>query len=197
MGNKGIKTDDNQTMEKTKEQSLSRPKCKEKSGKKMELWRAVKFLLFSISAGVIQMGLSAIFEIFTDNWWLVYLIPLVASVLWNFTFNRKFTFKSASNVPLAMLLVAAYYAVFTPASYYWGEALTAAGWANLLVVAFNMIINFITEFLFQRYVVFRNSIDTNSKKKNILKSGEKFSLSHKSINSIYSYVKNVKDDGDR
>ena len=138
-----------------------------------------------------------IFEIFTDNWWLVYLIPLVASVLWNFTFNRKFTFKSASNVPLAMLLVAAYYAVFTPASYYWGEALTAAGWANLLVVAFNMIINFITEFLFQRYVVFRNSIDTNSKKKNILKSGEKFSLSHKSINSIYSYVKNVKDDGDR
>ena len=129
---------------------------------KENLWQSVKFILFSISAGVIQLGLSALFELFTKNWWLTYLIPLVASVIWNFTFNRKFTFKSANNIPIAMLEVAAYYAVFTPLSAWWGNLLTQAGWANLLVVAFNMIINFITEFLFQRFVVFRKSINTNN-----------------------------------
>lgn len=126
--------------------------------KKESLWQAIKFVLFSISAGVIQLGLSAIFETFTKNWWLVYLIPLVASVIWNFTFNRKFTFNSANNVPLAMILVACYYAVFTPLSGWWGAALTNVGWHNLVVVAFNMIINFITEFLFDKFVVFNDNV---------------------------------------
>lgn len=126
--------------------------------KKESLWQAIKFVLFSISAGVIQLGLSAIFEIFTNNWWLVYLIPLVASVIWNFTFNRKFTFNSANNIPLAMILVTCYYAVFTPLSGWWGAALTNVGWHNLLVVGFNMIINFITEFLFDKFVVFNDNV---------------------------------------
>lgn len=142
--------------------------------KKSEFLRMVKFTLFSISAGIVQLGLSALFELFTKNWWVVYLIPLVASVLWNFTFNRKFTFKSANNVSLAMTLVAIYYAAFTPASAWWGGELTKLGWANLVVVAFNMIINFITEFLWQRFVVFRKSIDSASKgEKSLLNEGEK------------------------
>lgn len=143
-----------------------------KTGKKKEAMRALKFLLCSISAGVIQIVLSTVLELLTKNWWVTYLIPLVASVIWNFTFNRKFTFKSANNVPIAMLLVAAYYAVFTPLSLWWGDLLTKAGWHNLLVVAFNMIINFVTEFLYQRFVVFRKSLDTAKSKKKDVKQNE-------------------------
>lgn len=79
--------------------------------------RGLKFALFSVSAGIIQAGTFALmFDLLHWNWWVSYLISLVLSVLWNFTFNRKFTFKSANNVPKAMLLVAAYYCVFTPLS---------------------------------------------------------------------------------
>ena len=91
------------------------------------------------------------------NYWVSYLTALILSVVWNFTFNRKFTFKSANNVPLAMTLVLVYYAVFTPASTLWGNAMEKAGIAGILVTAFSMIINFITEFLWQKFVVFRNS----------------------------------------
>lgn len=150
------------------EQSLQAPKTEGKSDKKKELWRAVKFLLFSISAGVIQFGLTAILELIglKDNLhWIAYGIGLVASVIWNFTFNRKFTFKSANNIPIAMLLVACYYAVFTPLSV-WGdkELVATCGWPGLASTAFFMVINFVTEFLYDRFVVFRKSIDTNVKK---------------------------------
>lgn len=148
------------------EQSLQEPKTDGKSDKKKEIWRAVKFLLFSISAGVIQFGLTAILELvgLKDNLhWIAYGIGLVASVIWNFTFNRKFTFKSANNIPIAMLLVACYYAVFTPLSV-WGdkELVATCGWPGLASTAFFMIINFVTEFLYDRFVVFRKSIDTNT-----------------------------------
>ena len=85
---------------------------------------------------------------------------LILSVVWNFTFNRKFTFKSANNVSLAMFLVLVYYAVFTPASTLWGNAMEKAGIAGILVTAFSMIVNFVTEFLWQKFVVFRNSENT-------------------------------------
>ncbi|MCR5137542.1 MAG: GtrA family protein [Oscillospiraceae bacterium] len=131
--------------------------------KKKEFIRSVKFLLFSISAGLIQ-GIS--FALFKEllHWpnWLSYLLALVLSVLWNFTLNRKFTFKSASNVPVAMLKVACYYAVFTPLSTLLEHALAdTLGWNGYLVTGINMLLNFITEFLYQRFYVFRDSIDTN------------------------------------
>ena len=124
----------------------------------------LKFTLFSISAGLIQFGSDALlFQVFHLSEWLSYLIALILSVVWNFTLNRRFTFKSAENVPKAMALVLAYYAVFTPLSTWWTNELTgeAVGWNNYLVLVGTMVINFITEFLFQRFVVFRKSINTN------------------------------------
>ena len=130
--------------------------------KKKEVWRAVKFTLFSASAGLIEMGSFALLTALTNwSYWPRYLIALVLSVLWNFTLNRRFTFKSASNVPVAMLKVAAYYAVFTPLSTWLGSFLAdTLGWNDFLVTAINMVLNFVTEFLYQRFFVFGKSIDT-------------------------------------
>ena len=127
-----------------------------------ELLRAVKFALISASAGIIQIGTFTLLnELLHLPYWVSYLIALVLSVVWNFTLNRKYTFKSAANVPIAMLKVAAYYAVFTPLST-WLEHLltTGAGWNEYLVTAVNMILNFVTEFLYQRFFVFGRTIDT-------------------------------------
>ncbi len=132
---------------------------------KKEWLRSLKFLLFSISAGVIQILSFTLFEeVFHWTHWLAYLVSLVLSVLWNFTFNRKFTFHSASNVPIAMLLVAIYYAVFTPLSTLWTNWLTgeSVGWNEYLVLVITMVVNFVTEFLYDRFFVFRNSIDTDN-----------------------------------
>lgn len=85
--------------------------------KKKELLRMVKFALFSISAGLIEMvSFTLLNELTGWSYWPCYLTALVLSVLWNFTLNRKFTFQSAGNVPVAMLKAAAFYVVFTPAS---------------------------------------------------------------------------------
>lgn len=129
---------------------------------KKEIFRTIKYALVAASAGIIQLGSFALLnELCRLNYWLSYLIALVLSVLWNFTLNRKYTFKSAANVPKAMALVFAYYLVFTPLSTYLEHFLTtAAGWNEYLVTVCNMLLNFVTEFLFQRFVVFRNSLDT-------------------------------------
>lgn len=134
--------------------------------KKAELFRAVKFLFFSISAGVIELGSFALLNEFTSfSYWPCYLIALVLSVLWNFTLNREFTFKSAANVPVAMLKVAAYYAVFTPVTTILGNYLAETlMWNEYLVTGINMVLNFVTEFLYQRFFVYGNSIDTKTKK---------------------------------
>ena len=133
------------------------------SNKKKEFWRVVKFTLFSASAGLIELGSFALLnELLHLPYWLSYLIALVLSVLWNFTLNRKFTFQSAANVPVAMLKVAGYYAVFTPLSTLLERTLAdSLGWNGYLVTAINMVLNFVTEFLYQRFFVFRDSIDTN------------------------------------
>ncbi len=134
--------------------------------RKKELLRTVKFVLFSISAGLIQvLSFTLMEELLHWTHWVAYLISLVLSVLWNFTLNRKFTFHSASNVPIAMLKVAGFYLVFTPLSTWWTAVLTgpSVGWNEYLVLAMTMIINFITEYLFQRFVVFGKSIDTANK----------------------------------
>lgn len=132
---------------------------------KGEFWRVVKFVLFSISAGVIQMGSFALLNELTGwSYWPCYLISLVLSVLWNFTLNRKFTFKSAANVPAAMAKVLAYYAVFTPLSTLLGNYLAETlMWNEYLVTAINMILNLGTEYLFQRFVVYGKNVDTSAK----------------------------------
>lgn len=131
--------------------------------RKKELVRGLKFVLFSISAGVIQIASFTLMEeVLHLEHWLSYLVSLVLSVLWNFTLNRKFTFCSANNVPIAMLKVAGFYLVFTPLSTFWTAVLTGAqvGWNEYVVLALTMIVNFVTEYLFDRFLVFGNSIDT-------------------------------------
>ena len=135
------------------------------TNKKKELVRVVRFTLFSASAGLIEFGSFAALSALTAwSYWPCYLIALVASVVWNFTLNRKFTFKSANNVPKAMALVLLYYAVFTPTSTVLGSWLTdTLGWNDYLVTVLNMLLNFGTEYLYDRLVVFRGSIDTGVK----------------------------------
>ena len=130
-----------------------------------ELLRTIKFTLFSISAGIIQVvSFTLLNELLSWNYWVSYLISLVLSVLWNFTLNRKYTFHSATNVPVAMAKVAGFYLVFTPLSTWWTAALTEPGygimWNEYVVLAITMIVNFVTEYLFDRYFVFGKSIDT-------------------------------------
>lgn len=134
-----------------------------KKEKKAELLRSVKFTLFSISAGLIQIGsFTLLNELLHLDYWVSYLIALVLSVLWNFTLNRRYTFHSANNVPVAMLKVALFYAAFTPASTWLEHWLTTGcGWNEYLVTAINMVLNFVLEFLYDRFYVFRGSIDTN------------------------------------
>lgn len=131
--------------------------------KKKDLWQAVKFTLFSASAGLIQVGsYTLLHEVFgLTDYWLSYVPSLVLSVLWNFTFNRKYTFRSDASLPRSMALVALYYLVFTPLSAWWGTALDRAGISHWLVEALNMLINFVTEYFYQRLVVYRGTIDTN------------------------------------
>lgn len=123
--------------------------------------QAIKFTLFSISAGVIQiLSFALLYDLFKWDYWVSYLIALTLSVLWNFTFNRKFTFKSAANVPIAMVKVFAFYLVFTPLSTWGGDALEKIGWPAYLVVSLSMLLNFVTEFLYTKYFVFKNQINT-------------------------------------
>ena len=132
---------------------------------KSELIRSVKFLFFSISAGLIQTGSFALLnELLHLNYWVSYLIALVLSVLWNFTLNRKFTFQSAANVPVAMAKVAGFYLVFTPLSTWWTAALTEPSYGIMLneylVLVGTMVVNFVLEYLFQRFFVFGKTLDT-------------------------------------
>ena len=128
-----------------------------------EALRFLKFAIFSASAGLIELGCFTLLnEITAWNYWPCYLIALLLSVLWNFTLNRKFTFHAATNIPVAMLKVLAYYAVFTPLSTLLGDYLAeTVQWNEYLVTILNMVINFVTEFLYQRFFVFGKSIDSD------------------------------------
>ena len=127
--------------------------------------RILKFVLFSASAGVIQMGSFALLNEFTGwRYWPCYLISLLLSILWNFTFNRRFTFKSNANITRAMLLVLLFYAFFTPATTVLGDWLAEdLQWNEYLVTIINMLLNVSLEYLYQRFVVYRNRIDNRKK----------------------------------
>lgn len=159
-------TDERNLPDKTENQNLTDAQIKLK--RRNEGVRVVKFVLLSASAGIIQLvSFTLLNELVFGatqtgvGYWLPYLISLVLSVIWNFTFNRKFTFKSAANVPKAMFLVFLYYCVFTPLSTWGGSELEGIGWNEYIVLAISMLLNMVTEFLYTRFVVYHNSLNTN------------------------------------
>lgn len=134
--------------------------------KRKEIIRVICFTLFSISAGLIEIGSFSLLELFTKlPYWPCYLIALILSVLWNFTLNRNITFKAANNIPIAMLKVGLFYLIFTPVSTILGNYLAETlGWNDFLVTLLNMAANFVLEYLYDRFYVFRDSLDTKTKK---------------------------------
>ena len=131
---------------------------------KKQMWQAVKFTLFSISAGVIQVGSFALLELFIKDYWIPYLVSLVLSILWNFTLNRRYTFKSAANVPVAMAKVFGFYLVFTPLSTYLGNMAEGYGVNDFIILIVTMLTNFVLEFIFCKFVVYRGKEDTLNNK---------------------------------
>ena len=135
--------------------------------KNKELLRSLKFALFSVSAGIIQVLLFTLMnELFMLDYWVSYITSLVASIVWNFTINRKLTFKSSNNVKISMLLVFAFYLVFTPVSTLLGSMAENGGVNEYIVLGVTMASNLALEYLYTRYVVYRHSCDTaeNTKK---------------------------------
>ena len=135
---------------------------KQKLTKRQTIVQVAKFVAFSMGAGIIQIvSYTLIHEISGWAHWKCYLPSLILSVLYNFTVNRRYTFKSATNVPIAMLKVAFYYCIFTPVSTYLGNLAETAGINNYIIEAVTMVCNLVTEFLVCRFWVYRNSINTN------------------------------------
>ena len=128
--------------------------------KKKQIWQVVKFTLFSISAGLIQVGSFALLEIFIKTYWIPYLTSLLLSIVWNFTLNRKFTFKSAANVPVAMAKVFGFYVVFTPVSTWLGDLAEQNGGNDFVILIITMVANFVLEYLFCKLVVYRGQENT-------------------------------------
>ena len=129
--------------------------------KNKELIRTIKFVLFSISAGVIQiLSFALLNELMSWPYWPSYLISLSLSVLWNFTLNRRYTFKSAANVPVAMAKVFGFYLVFTPVSTYLGNLAEGYGVNDFVILLVTMVANFVLEFLFCKFLVYRGKEDT-------------------------------------
>ena len=132
---------------------------------KKPVWQAVKFTLFSVSAGIIQVVSFALLEIFIKDYWIPYLISLVLSIVWNFTLNRRYTFKSAANVPVAMTKIFGFYLVFTPLSTYLGNLAESKGTNDFIILIVTMLANFVLEFLFCKLVVYRGKEDTITKQR--------------------------------
>lgn len=133
--------------------------------KKKETLRVIKFVLFSASAGIIETVAMVLCEevIKIPGHYVCYTIALVLSVLWNFTFNRKFTFQSAENVPKAMALVFLFYIPFAPFTIWLQHILSDVnGWNEYVVLAINMALNLSLEYLWDSKVVYRKTMDTNS-----------------------------------
>lgn len=143
--------------------------------------QAVKFALFSASAGIIQVASftllnelvlpniniqnEKLMEILSAEYGVCYLIALILSVLWNFTFNRRFTFKSAANIPIAMAKVFGFYLIFTPVSTWLGNMATGKGINEYIVLGVTMLSNMVLEYLFCKFVVYKNQENTMEEKK--------------------------------
>ena len=127
---------------------------------KGQVMQALKFTLFSISAGIIQIVSFAILEMFIEEYWIPYLVSLILSILWNFTLNRRYTFKSAANVPVAMAKVFGFYVVFTPVSTWLGDLAEQNGGNDFVILIITMVANFVLEYLFCKLVVYRGQENT-------------------------------------
>ncbi len=154
-----------------------------KMTKKENAIQVLKFAAFSASAGIIQVVAFTLLNellpqtesenaiaqwFFNSEYGASYLVALTLSVLWNFTFNRKFTFKSATNIPIAMLKVFGFYCVFTPVSVILGEMVaqkTTWEFAEYIILGVTMLTNMATEFLFCRFFVYKDSMNTATKEK--------------------------------
>ena len=129
--------------------------------KKESIFQMLKFTLFSVSAGIVQVVTFAIFnELFHWIYWPAYLTSLVLSIIWNFTLNRQYTFKSAVNVPIAMLKLFGFYAIFTPLSTWLGHIAEFYGINDYIILAVTMASNFVLEFLFSKFVIYKNQENT-------------------------------------
>lgn len=159
------------------EYSLKHTEKIEKRKKLEGVFQFIKYALCAASAGIIQLVLFTILQavipatdktihFITEDMELVAFIAttvaLCASIIWNFTFNRKFTFKDASNVPKAMILAFLFYVPFYPfQTWYVGtiKPLLAehmnTDLAGIIAEGTVMVINFALEFLWQKFVVFR------------------------------------------
>ena len=134
--------------------------------KKNQFLQMIKFTLFSISAGIIQVASFTIFnELCHWRYWPAYLTSLILSIVWNFTFNRRYTFKSAANIPVAMAKLFGFYAVFTPVSTYLGHLAEVAEINEYIILIVTMLSNFVLEFLFCKLVVYRNQENTRVEKR--------------------------------
>ena len=148
--------------------------------KNKNVLQAIKFALFSTSAGIIQVASftvmnelivpnlniqnEALLKILNAEYGVCYLVALTLSVLWNFTFNRRYTFRSDCNIPIAMAKVAGFYLVFTPVSVFLGEMASGKGVNEYIILALTMASNFVLEYLFCKFVVYRNQENTIDKK---------------------------------
>ncbi len=135
--------------------------------KKESIFQMIKFTLFSVSAGIIQVLSFTVFnELFSWRYWPSYLTSLILSIIWNFTFNRRFTFKSAANVPVAMAKLFGFYLIFTPLSTWLGHLAENAGINEYIILIITMLSNFVLEFLFSKFVIYKNQENTLSDKEN-------------------------------
>lgn len=124
------------------------------------LVQAIKFTLFSLSAGLIQITTFTLLSMFVQDYWICYLTALVLSIVWNFTLNRRYTFQSAANVPVAMAKLFGFYLVFTPLSTWLGHLADGAGVNDYIILLVTMTCNFVLEFLFCKLVVYRGQENT-------------------------------------
>ena len=129
--------------------------------KKESVFQMLKFTLFSVSAGIIQVVTFTIFnELLRWKYWPAYLVSLILSIVWNFTFNRRYTFKSIANIPIAMAKLLGFYAVFTPLSTWLGHLAETAGINDYIILIITMLANFVLEFLFSKFIIYKNQENT-------------------------------------
>ena len=168
------------------ETSLKQAEKNAKREKRKGVMQFIKYALCAASAGIIQIVLFSILQaVIPSNGKTIHFIvedmdlvtfiattvALCASILWNFTFNRKFTFKDAGNVPKAMILAFLFYVPFYPFQTWYVhtiksflvEAIGTDG-AGIIAEGSVMIINFALEFMWQKFVVFRKPKDKQENK---------------------------------
>lgn len=168
------------------ETSLKQAEKNAKKEKRKGVMQFIKYALCAASAGIIQIVLFSILQaVIPSNGKTIHFIvedmdlvtfiattvALCASILWNFTFNRKFTFKDAGNVPRAMILAFLFYVPFYPFQTWYVhtiksllvEAIGTDG-AGIIAEGSVMIINFALEFMWQKFVVFRKPKDKKENK---------------------------------